>query len=118
MSMEAEGPMVVKAWAAVAGHCKGIWAYLARREQRRQAVETHRENRLRDVELENARTAGTTAIIRELRHGGEVFEIDPGGRSRVIRMPERPLPPPVQMVIEPGQQHRLDGPSPRGELTP
>ena len=68
--------MLEGACAVLAQRLRGIWGYLVRREARREAVETYREQRLRDVELETARTAGTTAIIKALELGGEVEDID------------------------------------------
>lgn len=111
--------MMEEARPALAARCRGFWAYLIKREERRQAIETHRENRLRDIELEHARNAGTTSIIEALSNGGEVIEIEPGGHSRVVRMPERPLPPATHRVIVEGEQRRiLEGPSAFGGLTP
>jgi hypothetical protein len=110
--------MIMEICATVALRCRGVWAYLAKREERRQAVETHREGRLRDVELEHARTAGTTAIVEALANGGKVVEIDPGGRSRLISMPERPSPPPIQWAIaDQDERPAPDNPTHHGELT-
>jgi hypothetical protein len=109
--------MILETCMAIAVRCRGVWAYLIRREERRQAVETHRENRLRDVELEQARNAGTKSLVEALSNGGEVIEIELGGRSRMVQMPERPLPPTIHWVIVEGEEQRsLDDPPHRREL--
>jgi hypothetical protein len=109
--------MILEICKAFAARSRGIWAYLIRREERRQAVETHREDRLRDVELEQARNAGTKSIIEALSNGGNIVEIEPGGRSRMVWMPERPLPPTIHWVITDREERRnLDDPPQHGEL--
>jgi hypothetical protein len=111
--------MIIETCVAIAVRARGVWAWLIKREERFRDVETHREDRLRDVELEQARNTGTLSIIEKLALGGEVVEIDPNGRTREVRMPERPLPPTYRVVMERQEQRRhLGGPSNPGELTP
>jgi hypothetical protein len=54
----------------------GLWSYLARRAYGRI-----------QVQLEHARNQGTAQAILLLSPGGELWEIEPGGRTRIIRRP-------------------------------
>lgn len=110
--------MILQTCTAIAMRCRGVWAYLVRRETRRQAVETHREDRLRDIELEQARNAGTKSVVEALASGGQVVEIEPGGRSRVVWMPERQSPSPIRRVVEREEDHSLESVAQRGRMAP
>lgn len=110
--------MITQLCQALAARGRGLWEYLMKREERRQAVETCRENRLRDVELENARNAGTREIVEALAQGGEVLEIEPDGRSRWVRMPERARPPVRYSVIVERVEAGESDDHTYGELTP
>lgn len=59
--------------------CSGMWHYLVERVRGRT-----------QVELEEARNQATAQAIRLLPLGGELWETEPGGRTRVIRMPISP----------------------------
>jgi hypothetical protein len=60
----------------VAARCRGVWQLLAERARGR-----HR------VELEQARNVGTAQAILLLPAGAELWETEPGGRTRIIRKP-------------------------------
>jgi hypothetical protein len=87
-------------WPGISGITRcwgGFWRYMTVRVSGRTAVELERE-----------RNRATAAAIQLLPPGAELLEDEPGGRLRVIRMPEQASQTPV--VI------RDATPSPRGEL--
>ncbi|MGW9185985.1 hypothetical protein [Streptomyces rubiginosohelvolus] len=55
--------------------CGGLWTYL-----------TERVNARKEVELERERNSATAAVIPLLPPGSDLFETEPNGRTRVIRM--------------------------------
>jgi hypothetical protein len=74
--------------AAVGRWCGGLWRCLTVRACGRT-----------QVELERVRNEGTAQVIILLPPGAELFETEPGGRTRVIRMPHQAPP----AVIVPGR---------------
>jgi hypothetical protein len=64
---------------AIARTCSGLWRYLIERVRGRT-----------QVQLEQARSQGTVQVICVLPPGSELWESEPGGRTRVIRMPAPP----------------------------
>jgi hypothetical protein len=61
---------------AIARACSGMWQYLTARVRGRI-----------EVDLEHARNQATAQAILLLPPGGELWETEPGGRTRIIRMP-------------------------------
>lgn len=57
----------------------GLWRYRGERARGRA-----------QVQLEHARNLGTAQAILLLPPGGELWETEPGGRTRIIRTPRRP----------------------------
>ena len=75
-------------WLGIAGVsrcCGGLWRYLL-----------VRANGRTEIELECERNRATAALISLLPPGAELLESEPGGRLRVIRMPE---PAPVPLIV-------------------
>lgn len=68
---------------SIARFCSGMWGYLTARVNGRTAVL-----------LEQERNHGTVEAIRALPPGAELFENEPNGRTRMIRMPHPPAPTP------------------------
>ena len=59
--------------------CSGLWQYLVERVRGRT-----------QAQLEQARNQGTAQVIKLLPLGGELWETEPGGRTRIIRLPATP----------------------------
>ncbi|WP_326615137.1 hypothetical protein OG949_40340 (plasmid) [Streptomyces scopuliridis] len=55
--------------------CGGLWTYL-----------TERVHARKEVELERERNSATAAVIQLLPPGADLFETEPNGRTRVIRL--------------------------------
>jgi len=66
--------------------CSGLWQYLIARVTGKTAIELERE-----------RNRATAAAIELLPPGAELLESEPGGRLRVIRIPES-APRPVIVI--------------------
>jgi hypothetical protein len=62
--------------SALSRACSGLWQYLAERVRGRTRVQ-----------LERARNEATAEAIRLLPSGAELWETEPDGRTRIIRMP-------------------------------
>ncbi|MEU2485016.1 hypothetical protein ABZ593_10485 [Streptomyces sp. NPDC012617] len=70
--------MVMGVAAVIGGvlrRCGGLWTYLTERVKAR-----------KEVELERERNSATAAVIPLLPPGTDLFETEPNGRTRVIRM--------------------------------
>jgi len=61
---------------SIARFCSGMWDYLTARVTGRTVVE-----------LEKERNRGTVEDIRALPPGAELYESEPNGRTRIIRIP-------------------------------
>ncbi|MGI5169270.1 hypothetical protein ACQEU3_33485 [Spirillospora sp. CA-253888] len=81
------GPGLVALWLRWRRRCGGFWGYLTARTHARTLVA-----------LEEERNRGTAMVLRALPSGAELYEGDPGGYRRVVRMPQargpQALPPP------------------------
>jgi hypothetical protein len=74
---------------SVARFCSGMWGYLTERVKGRTAVQ-----------LEQERNQATAEAIRLLPPGAELFENEPNGRTRIIRMPHHTANPLLINVTE------------------
>ncbi|MFE3687798.1 hypothetical protein ACFXPM_31850 [Streptomyces sp. NPDC059095] len=70
--------MVMRLMVVIGGisrRCGGLWTFL-----------TERANARKEIELERERNLATATVIPLLPPGTDLFESEPNGRTRVIRM--------------------------------